>query len=73
MKGDTTPEGDGDAAQAPGPEKRKPAPDRNLPSIRDLIQSLRQEWEHEIIVQCILVLRLKEICLQSSGAYQGRS
>jgi hypothetical protein len=61
MKGDTPQKGDGDAAQAPGPGKRKPAPDRNLPSIRDLIQSLRQEWEHEIIVQCILVLRLQEI------------
>jgi hypothetical protein len=63
MKDDTNPEGDGDTAQAPGSEKRDLVSKEKLHSIRDLIQSIGKEREHEIIVQCILVLRLQEILL----------
>ena len=61
MKGDTNPEGDGDTAQAPGSERRQLVSKKNLPSIRDLMQSIREEKYHETIVQCILVLRLQEL------------
>jgi hypothetical protein len=63
MKGDTNPEGDGNTAQAPGSERRKPESKKNLPSIRDLMQSIRKEKEHETIVQCVLVLRLQDCYL----------
>jgi hypothetical protein len=61
MKDDTNPEEDENTAQVPGSERRNTVSKKNLPSIRDLIQSIRKEREHEIIVQCILVLRLQEI------------
>jgi hypothetical protein len=61
MKDDTNPHGDEGTAQAPGSEGRELASKKNLPSIRDLMQSIRKEKEREIIVQCVLVLRLQEI------------
>jgi hypothetical protein len=73
MKDDANPRGDGNTAQAPGSEKRDLASKEKLLSIRDLMQSIGKEREHEIIVQCILVLRLQEICLQGSGSYKGSS
>ena len=61
MKDDANPRGDRDTAQTPGSERRNLASKENLPSIRDLIVSIRKEKEHESILRCILVLRLQEI------------
>jgi hypothetical protein len=73
MKGDTNPEGDGNAAQAPGPEKRSLASKENLPSIRELMQSIRKEKEHEAIVQGVIIMRLQALFFPGSGAPFGRS
>jgi hypothetical protein len=69
MKGDTNPEGDGDTAQAPGSERRHTASKEKQPQIRDLMQSIGKERDHEIIVQCVLVMRLQDLYPQGSGAY----
>jgi hypothetical protein len=43
MKDDTNPEEDENTAQVPGSERRNTVSKKNLPSIRDLIQSIRKE------------------------------
>jgi hypothetical protein len=69
MTSDANPEGDENTTQAPGSERREPVSKKNLPTIRDLIECIRKEREHEIILQWILVLRLQEICLQGSASW----
>ena len=61
MTGDTHPEGDGNAAQAPGSEKRDLVSKENLPSIRELMLIIRQEKELEAIIQGLLVMRLQAL------------
>jgi hypothetical protein len=73
MTGDTHPEGDGNAAQAPGSEKRDLVSKENLPSIRDLMASIRKEKEHETIVRGLLLMRLQALFSPGSEASFGCS
>ena len=61
MNGDENSENDKNPTQTLGPEGRKLAPNKNLTSIRDIMQSIRQEEEHEMIMQLVLVLRLYKL------------